>query len=101
MPLASENYLTIHTGVQQEIKQDFRWMNDISYVDSEKREHIISVMECLETCPDSKGERKTTRKVSPRRDTLIILIVTTLTMLNSADLLVRLDCRKRVSSFPM
>jgi len=61
MPLALENHLTLHAGVQSEIKQVFRWMNDISYVDSEKREHIISVMECLETCPDSKGEPKTTR----------------------------------------
>jgi len=61
MPLAPENHLTVHTGVQQEIKQVFRWMNDISYLDSEKLEHTISVMECLETCPDSKGERKTTR----------------------------------------
>ena len=61
MPLAPENHLTVHTGVQSEIKQVFRWMNDISYLDSEKREHILSVMECLETCPDSKGERKTTR----------------------------------------
>jgi hypothetical protein len=61
MPLAPENHRTVHTGVQQEIKQVFRWMNDISYLDSEKREHILSVMECLETCPDPKGERKTTR----------------------------------------
>jgi hypothetical protein len=61
MPLAPENHLTVHSGVQSEIKQVFRWMNDINYRDSEKREHIISVMECLETCPDSKGERKTTR----------------------------------------
>ena len=36
-------------------------MNDISYVDSERREHTVSVLECLETRPDSKGERKTTR----------------------------------------
>ena len=61
MPLAPKNYLTVHAGVQSEIKQDFRWVNDIAYVDSQKREHRISVMECLETCPDSKGERKTTR----------------------------------------
>ena len=61
MPLAPENRLTAHIGIQSEIRQVFRWMNDISYLDSEKREHTISVMECLETCPDSKGERKTTR----------------------------------------
>jgi len=61
LPLAPENHLRFLTGVQREIRQDFRWMNDISYVDSEKREHIISVIECLETRPDSKGTRKTTR----------------------------------------
>jgi hypothetical protein len=61
MPLAPENNLTVHTGVQSEIEQVFRWMNNISYRDSEKREHILSVMECLETRPDSKGECKTTR----------------------------------------
>jgi hypothetical protein len=61
MPLALENHLTVHTGIQSAIKQDFRWMNDISYVDSEQREHILSVMECLETRPDSKGKRETTR----------------------------------------
>ena len=36
-------------------------MNDISYVDTERREHILSVLECLETHPASKGGRKTTR----------------------------------------
>jgi hypothetical protein len=61
MPLAPENHLTVYTGIQSEIKQVFRWMNDISYRDSEKREHIVSVMECLETRPKSNGERKTTR----------------------------------------
>ena len=61
MPLAPENHLTVHTGVQSEIRQVFRWMNDISYLDSEKCAHTISVMECLETCPVSKGEPKTTR----------------------------------------
>ena len=61
MPLAPENHLRFRTGVQREIQQDFRWMNDVSYVDTERREHILSVLECLETRPDSKGEHKTTR----------------------------------------
>jgi hypothetical protein len=60
-PLALENHLRLHTGIQSEIQQDFRWMNDISYLDSEKGEHIVSVMECLESRPTAKGERKTTR----------------------------------------
>ena len=61
LPLAAENHLRFHPSVQPQSQQDFRWMNDISYVDSQKREHILSVMECLETGTDSKGERKTTR----------------------------------------
>ena len=61
MPLAPENHLTVYTGVQSKTKQAFRWMNDLSYLDSEKREHILSVMECLETSPKSNSERKTTR----------------------------------------
>jgi hypothetical protein len=60
MPLASENQLRFQTGVQSEVQQDFRWMNNISYVDSQKREHTISVVECLETCPDSEQACKTT-----------------------------------------
>ncbi|MBU0705274.1 MAG: hypothetical protein KKC18_15600, partial [Chloroflexi bacterium] len=61
LPLASENHLRFLTGVQREIQQDFRWMNDISYVDSENREHTIAVLECLETRPDADGNPKTTR----------------------------------------
>jgi hypothetical protein len=61
MPLAPENHLRFRTGLQREIQQDFRWMNDISYLDSEQREHTLSVLECLETRPDSKGACKTTR----------------------------------------
>ena len=61
LPLASENHLTAHMGVQSEIEQDFRWMNDIAYVDSKNIEHAVSVIECLETKPDSDKQLKTTR----------------------------------------
>jgi hypothetical protein len=61
MPLAAENHLCFHPSSQPQTRQDFRWMNDISYVDSEKREHILSVIECLETCTHSRGTPKTTR----------------------------------------
>jgi len=61
MPLAPENHLRFRTGLQRDIRQDFRWMNDISYVDSERREHTLSVLTCSETVLDSKGGYKTTR----------------------------------------
>ena len=41
--------------------QDFDWVNDIEYVDSENNEHTVSVMRCLESTPCRKGGLKTTR----------------------------------------
>jgi hypothetical protein len=61
LPLAPENRLRFRTGPQCEIKQDYRWINDISYVDSENDEHTVGVLECLEEKPDSDGQPKTTR----------------------------------------
>jgi hypothetical protein len=61
LPLAPENHLTFHTGQQNEIRQDYRWINDISYVDSKKNEHTLGVFECLEEKPDAAGQRQTTR----------------------------------------
>lgn len=61
MPLAPENHLRFRTGLQRAIRQDFRWMNDMSYVDSERREHTLSLLACSEEAPDSKGGYKTTR----------------------------------------
>jgi hypothetical protein len=40
MPLGAENHLRFYPSLQPQTRQDFRWMNDISYVDSEKREHV-------------------------------------------------------------
>ncbi len=61
LPLAPENRLRFYTGTQNEIQQDYRWINDISYVDSKNDEHIVGVLECLETKPNSDGELETTR----------------------------------------
>lgn len=60
LSLAPENHLTFHTGLRSEIRQDYRWINDISYVDSKNDEHTLGVLECLEEKPDSEGQRKTT-----------------------------------------
>lgn len=49
------------TGKNAEIKQNFRWTEDISYLDSESREHTLSVIECRETKPEHKREEKTTK----------------------------------------
>ncbi len=59
--LQPENRLVWHTGKQTQIKQAFRWVEDIAYVDSEKKDHPLSVIECLETKPDKQGQKKTTK----------------------------------------
>jgi len=58
--LAPEDHLVFRTGVQLEIKQDLRWVNQIAYVDSKQEEHNVSVIECLETKPDADKQPKTT-----------------------------------------
>ena len=59
--LQPENRLVWRTGKQAQIKQAFRWVDDIAYVDSEKKEHTLSVIECLESKPDKQGKKKTTK----------------------------------------
>ena len=61
LKLQRENQFHWRTGKNAEIKQDFQWVDDISYVDSETREHHLSVIECRETKPEHKGEKKTTK----------------------------------------
>jgi hypothetical protein len=59
--LQPENRLVWRTGKEAQIKQVFRWVDDIAYVDSLKKEHTVSAIECLETKPDQEGQKKTTK----------------------------------------
>ena len=59
--LQPENRLDWRTGEGTQIKQVFRWVDDIVYVDSQKKEHTLSAIECLETKPDKEGQKKTTK----------------------------------------
>jgi len=59
--LQRENRLVWRTGKEGQVKQVFRWADDIAYVDSEKKEHLVSAIECLETKPDNNGQKKTTK----------------------------------------
>jgi hypothetical protein len=59
--LQPENRLVWRTGEQVQLKQAFRWADDIAYTDSEKKEHTLSVIECLETKPDKEGAKQTTK----------------------------------------
>jgi hypothetical protein len=59
--LARQDHLVFRTGVQSEIKQDFRWVNKIDYLDSRGISHHVSVIACLETRPDADKQPQTTR----------------------------------------
>ena len=56
-----KNHLNFCPADRYKTVQDFDWVNDIEYVDSENNAHTVSVIRCLETKPDSKGVLKTTR----------------------------------------
>jgi hypothetical protein len=60
-PLQLENRLSWRTGKEAQIQQVFRWVDDIAYVDTQAREHTLSVIECLETKPAKEGKRETTK----------------------------------------
>ncbi|HBY98749.1 MAG TPA: hypothetical protein DEP84_33180 [Chloroflexi bacterium] len=60
-PLASENSLRLHTGPQNEIQQDYRWVNDITSVDSKDQTHTVGVLEGQESTPRADGTSQTTR----------------------------------------
>jgi hypothetical protein len=63
--LAPENHLRSlcvpAPSTDRMIQQDLRWVNQIAYVDTERREHTVSVLECLETTRDEDGQPQTTR----------------------------------------
>jgi hypothetical protein len=63
LPLTPENHFTRLTGPQGKKRQEYRWINDIFYTDSEKKKHTVGVLECVESEPDPKkpGQTKTTR----------------------------------------
>jgi hypothetical protein len=63
LPLTPENHFVFHTGPQGKTRQEYRWINDIVYTDSERDKHTLAVLECVESKPDPKepGQTKTTR----------------------------------------
>ena len=59
--LQPQNQFTWRTGRQAHIGQHFRWVENISYLDSTRTQHTLNVIECLETKTDSKGSQTTNK----------------------------------------
>jgi hypothetical protein len=48
-PLQPENKLIFHTGPQSQIRQEYRWVDDIEYQDASRQYHQLQALRCLET----------------------------------------------------
>ena len=59
--IAPDNQLRLELGKRKEIEQAYRWMDEIAYVDTQGKEHQVSVLQCLETKLSDQGKRQTTK----------------------------------------
>jgi hypothetical protein len=58
--LQPDNGLTWCTGRQGEITQRFSWVNGISYLDTKRKQHEVSVLQCLQSKPGEHDQLITT-----------------------------------------
>jgi len=55
-----ENHKQIHLGQQQEILQEYHWVKQIDYRDSQDRHHSLNMLACQETKPTRQGDTSIT-----------------------------------------
>jgi hypothetical protein len=55
------NRLSWCQGKDEPVRQQFRWANDIAYVDTQRRQHALSVLECKDVCSKDDHELKVTK----------------------------------------
>jgi len=55
-----ENHKQIHLGQQQEILQNYHWVKQIDYLDSQDRHHTLNVLACKESKPTRQGNTSIT-----------------------------------------
>jgi hypothetical protein len=58
----SENHKHIRLGRQQEINQEYHWVRQIDYRDSQDRHHSLNMLACEESKPTRQGDTTTTFK---------------------------------------
>ena len=57
-----ENHKQIRLGQQQQIRQDYHWVKQIDYRDSQDHHHSLNMLVCQETKPSRQGDTTTTFK---------------------------------------
>jgi len=59
LSLPPENHLDI--AVEKGVRQTYRWVNGIEYLDGQTHLHTLNVLECVETASDKKGKLTATK----------------------------------------
>src|SRR5512139_284273 len=60
LPLAPENHLRFTPSGYPQTPQEFHWMNDLTYVDTQQHPHTLAVINCRESHPVA-GQSKVTQ----------------------------------------
>jgi len=55
-----ENHKQIRLGQQQEIIQEYHWVKQIDYLDSQDHQHVLNVLTCKESKPSRQGDTSST-----------------------------------------
>jgi len=61
LPWFPANHLQFRPAALYQTVQDFTWVNDIAYVDSDRLSHTLSIIRCLETKPTTTPQPHSTR----------------------------------------
>ena len=56
-----QNRKEIGFAPKKSVKQSYRWVNEVNYIDSKEKKHKFPVLKCIEEKTDSEGEIKTTK----------------------------------------
>lgn len=62
LPNVPQNQKQVCLGPQQKTSQDYRWVNDIEYVDSENRLHKLNILICKEAKPHKQAIKHSQHK---------------------------------------
>ena len=56
MSISPDNHKGVDIGGPKRVSQTYHWMNTIDYVDSQKKKHLLNVLECVETYRETPGK---------------------------------------------
>jgi len=61
LPHLPQNHKQVRLGKQGQTVQDYTWVENLDYTDSDKHKHCLNVIECLESQTNADGQIESTR----------------------------------------